>query len=351
MVKNLKLEGDVKMRIKFAVLGAGSFGIALCKLISRNVGFEVVLWSAVEEEIVDLLKNGESKKFLPGIALNQNMMKLTTKLSEISDADIVVFAVASKFVRDVANRVKNFLKRDCIVVNIAKGLEEHSFKRMSQVILDVLGKNQKFAVLSGPSHAEEIAKLIPTTVVVAATTVQTAEYLQKILSSSIFRIYVSDDMVGVELGGALKNPIALAVGICDGLKLGENVKAALMTRGIAEIGRLGVKLGAKARTFAGLSGVGDLIVTCTSFHSRNKRAGILIGQGKSVLNALNEVNMAVEGYLTTKVVFELSKKCGVSMPIINGLYEVLYYDKSAKSVMFNLMNRPVKHEYEKMWFD
>lgn len=339
------------MKTKFAVLGAGSFGIALCKLLSSNKNFEVVLWSAVESEIADLLENCESKKFLPGIKLSCEEVKLTINLNDISDADVVIFAVASNFVRNVAIRVRSFLKEGCLVVNIAKGLEKNSFLRMSQVILSELGSDKNFVALSGPSHAEELANLVPTTVVAASKNLKVAESLQKILSSSVFRIYVTDDVVGVEIGGALKNPIALAVGICDGLNLGSNTKAALMTRGIAEIGRLGVKLGARSSTFAGLSGVGDLIVTCMSLHSRNKRAGVLIGQGKSVFDALQEVNMVVEGYSTTKVAFELSKKCGIYMPIISELYEVLYSGKNARDVMYNLMTRPVKHECEKLWFD
>lgn len=339
------------MKTKIAVLGAGSFGIALCRLFSRNKDFEVILWSAIDEEIYELLKFGENKKFLPGIKLDSSEIKLTTDLNEIIDADYVFFAVASAFVRNVTRMVKKFLKNECVVVNISKGLEKNSFKRMSEVIIDELGEDVNFAVLSGPSHAEEIARFVPTTVVVASKNLKLAENLQRVFSSSVFRIYVSDDMVGVELGGALKNTIALAVGICDGLNLGENAKAALMTRGVVEIGRLGVKLGAKSQTFAGLSGIGDLIVTCISCHSRNHKAGFLIGKGFSIKSALNEVKMVVEGYYTTEVAFNLAKKLGVSMPIIAELYEILYCGKNAETAIGRLMTRPVKHEYEKLWFD
>lgn len=336
--------------IKFTVLGAGSFGIALSKLIASNKNFEVTLWSAVENEISELKLNGENVRYLPGIKFLKNEVNLTTNLKDISSSNFVIFAVASPFIRKVARMVSEFLPKNCIIANIAKGLEGESFKRMSQVISEEIKCDDGLVVLSGPSHAEEIAKFIPTTVVAASENLKAAELLQKTLSSAVFRIYVNSDLIGVELGGALKNIIALAVGICDGLGLGSNTKAALMTRGIAEIGRLGVALGAKSQTFAGLSGVGDLIVTCTSLHSRNKRAGILIGKGESVKTALKEIGMVVEGFNATGVAFKLSNKLKVYMPIVSELYKVLYENKDAKDAINVLMKRPVKHEYEKLWF-
>lgn len=333
------------MKTKFTILGAGSFGIALAKLIANNKNFEVSLWSALENEINELKLHGENKKYLPGIKLLKNEINLTTNLEDIQNSDFIIFAVASSFVRKIAKMVNEFLPKNCIIINIAKGLEENSFKRMSQVIFDETGNENNVVALSGPSHAEEIARFIPTTMVAASKNLKTAKFLQKTLSSPVFRIYINEDIVGVELGGALKNIIALAVGICDGLGLGENTKAALMTRGIIEIERLGITLGAKQQTFTGLSGIGDLIVTCTSLHSRNLRTGILIGQGKNSKDALNEIGMVVEGFNATRVAFQLSQKLKVPMPIVSELYRVLYENESAKTAIGKLMNRPVKCEY------
>lgn len=333
---------------KIAVLGAGGFGTSLAALIS-GYNYPLTLWSAVPSEIEDIRLNGENKKFLPGIKLDTDKMKLTTSTEDISDADIIIFAVASVYVRKVAKAVSPYVKKDAILVNVGKGLEEGSLKRLSQVICEEI-TDHAFVALSGPSHAEEIARGIPTTIVAASTDQKAAEEIQDILNSATLRIYVNNDIIGVEIGAALKNIIALAAGICDGLGLGDNSKAALMTRGITEIGRLGVAVGAKTETFAGLSGIGDLIVTCTSMHSRNRRAGILIGKGKTPEEAVKEIGATVEGYFATKTAYCLAKKHNVSMPITEQLYNVLYNGADAKNVSGNLMGRPTRNECEELWF-
>lgn len=334
------------MKTKFSVLGAGSFGIALAKLIASNKQFEVNLWSALEDEIYELKQHGENKKYLPGIKLSENEVNLTTNLNDIHNSDFVIFAVASSFIRKVAKTVKSFLPQNSIIINIAKGLEKNTFKRLSETIIEETDRNDKFVALSGPSHAEEIARFVPTTMVAASNNLEAATILQKTLSSQTLRIYINDDIIGVELGGALKNIIALAVGICDGLKVGENTKAALMTRGIVEIQRIGAALGAKPQTFTGLSGLGDLVVTCNSSNSRNKRAGVLIGKGESVETSINKIGMVVEGYAATETAFHLAKKLKISTPIVDELYAVLYEHESAKKAMVNLMSRALKCEYE-----
>lgn len=337
------------MKKNIAILGAGSFGTALAKLISDCNNCNVILWSAVDEEIKNIIRDKENKKCLPEINIDTDSVKLTTNSEDILCADIVIFAVASSYVRKVARQIASYIKKDAILVNVAKGLEQGSLKRLSEVICEEI-KEHPFVALSGPSHAEEIARAVPTTVVVASDDINIAKKIQDVLNSNIFRLYVNEDLIGVELGGALKNIIALAVGICDGFNLGDNTKAALMIRGITEIGRLGVAMGAKNQTFAGLSGIGDLIVTCTSMHSRNRRAGILIGKGKNSREALAEVGMTVEGYFATKAAYELGKRENVCMPITEQLYNLLYREGNIEAAVNSLMSRPVKHESEKFWF-
>ncbi len=331
-----------------AIVGAGGFGLAISKLLCSYKKFNLVLWSALEEEIYNLKKYKENKRLLPNILINTDEIFLTNDVKDLKNAEIIIFAVASNFIRQVAKKIAPILKKDVIIVNASKGMEEKSFKRLSEVIYEET-KIENIVVLSGPSHAEEIAKLMPTTIVAACQNIHLAKKVQEILNSSYFRVYVNEDVVGVEIAAALKNIIALAVGICEGFKLGDNAKAALITRGLAEIAKLGIFLGAKKETFAGLSGLGDLIVTCTSLHSRNKRAGILIGEGISVEKALKTVNKTVEGYYATKTVYELARKEKISMPITEELYEILYENKDIGSSIKTLMNRTAKNENKIIW--
>jgi glycerol-3-phosphate dehydrogenase (NAD(P)+) len=330
--------------MKIGIVGAGSWGTAMAYSLSQK-DYEISIWDK-DIELIEGIKNSRQNiKYLPGVVLKSNI-KTTDTLEEcILDANFIVIGVPSHAVRSVCSAMKSKITTDQIVVNLAKGIENGSLKRMSEVIEEFLPDN-KIVILSGPSHAEEVSKDIPTTVVAASKTEEASKLTQDIFSTKFLRIYTNPDIIGVELGGAVKNIIALAAGITDGLGYGDNTKAALMTRGIAEITRLGVALGAKPSTFAGLSGIGDLIVTCTSMHSRNRRAGILIGQGKSIEEALKEVNMVVEGVNTTKSTYELSKKIGVEMPITNELYKALFEDKNPREAVNDLMLREQKLEME-----
>ncbi len=265
----------------------------------------------------------------------------------LEDVEIIVNAVPSHAVRKTANMLKKYVNKNQIIVNVSKGLEEETLLRLSEVIEDEI-KGVHVAVLSGPSHAEEVGKELPTTCVVAAKERKVAEKVQDVFMNPTFRVYTNPDIVGVELGGALKNIIALCAGVIDGLGFGDNTKAALMTRGIAEITRLGVAMGARIETFAGLSGIGDLIVTCTSQHSRNRRAGILIGKGKTIEETLKEVHMVVEGVHTSKAAYDIAKKYEVDMPIVNEAYEVLFNKKNPKDAVVDLMVRNKTHEIEEI---
>ena len=328
-----------------AIVGAGGFGLAISKLLCSYKKYNLILWSALKEEIDSLKKYKENKQLLPNILINTDEIFLTNNIEDLKNSEIIIFAVASNFTRQVAKKIAPNLKKDAIIINASKGLEEKSFKRLSEVIYEET-KLEKIVALSGPSHAEEIAKLMPTTIVAACQNINLAKEVQKILNSSYFRVYVNEDIIGVEIAAALKNIIAIAVGICEGFKLGDNAKAALITRGLAEITRLGLFLGAKKETFSGLSGIGDLIVTCTSLHSRNKKAGFLIGNGMNIKKALKTINKTVEGYFATKIVYELAKKEKISMPIIEQLYEILYEEKDIGSSIKILMNRTAKNENE-----
>lgn len=332
--------------MKIAVLGAGGFGIALA-VMTANHANKVTLWSAFEQEVEHLRRQRENERLLPGVKLPDSV-NVTTDSGCVKDCEMIIFAVPSGAVAQVAQHFSGIIEPQSVLVNVGKGLEENTLQRLSEVIRQALPKN-RIVVLSGPSHAEEVARGVPTTVVAASTDHEAAEFVQEALMNRSLRIYVNDDVVGVELGGALKNIIALAAGITDGLALGDNSKAALMTRGITEMARLGVRLGARTETFAGLSGIGDLIVTCTSMHSRNRRAGILIGQGKTAEEAIREVGMTVEGYRSALCAYRLAQRVGVEMPIINEVYRVLYENKSAKDALKDLMGRPKKHEGEQIW--
>lgn len=331
---------------KIAILGLG-FGTALAVHWDKY-GHKVVAWSKFQEEIDTILNDGQHKKLLPGVIVPPSI-SLETDLKYIKDAEFVVFAIPSKFVREVAKTVKPFVGENAILVNMGKGFEEETGKRLSQVISEEIPQNP-VVILTGPSHAEEIGRFQPTTIVAASEDSKNSLKVQNALQTDFLRIYVNDDVVGCELGGALKNPIALCCGIIEGMGLGDNTLAAVMTRGIAEITRLGVALGANWKTFTGLTGIGDLIVTCTSTHSRNHRAGILIGKGMAAEEAIAKVG-TVEGYGNAKTAKELANKLGVEVPIIEELYKVCYEGSNPRESVSSLMNRPSRHERERFWLD
>lgn len=325
------------------ILGSGGFGLSLAISAVLSGKHNVTVWSKFQEEIDEIRKNGEHKTKLPGVKLPAEI-DLTSDISCIKGCDILIFGIPSSFVRSVAKLAKPFIDEKTVVVNSGKGIEEGSLKLLSTVISEELGIN-KLVVLSGPSHAEEVARLVPTTMVAASENKETAKYIQEQLSNKSLRIYLSDDVKGCELGGALKNIIALCCGICDGMGYGDNSRAALMTRGIHEITRLGVTAGARMTTFSGLTGIGDLIVTCTSIHSRNARAGRLIGQGMTPEEAVKQVG-TVEGYCCCRAAYELAKKLGVEMPITEQLNKVLFEGGDAASALDALMSRPQIYEHE-----
>ena len=323
------------------ILGSGGFGLSLAVMAEHCGKHNVTVWSKFQSEIDEIRKHGEHIQKLPGVPISDSIM-LTSDISCVKGCDILIFGIPSSFVRDVAKLAAPYTDEKMVIVNTGKGLEEGTFKLLSDVIGGEI-KNDKIVVLSGPSHAEEVARCIPTTIVAASKNLSAAEYVQKIFASDCLRIYINDDVTGCEIGGALKNIIALCVGICDGMGYGDNTKAALMTRGIHEIARLGKAMGAKASTFSGLTGIGDLIVTCTSMHSRNRRAGILIGQGISPEEAVEKVG-TVEGYFCCKVAYELSQKIGVEMPITEQLNNILFHGGDVRKALSELMNRPLSYE-------
>lgn len=325
---------------KITILGSGGWGMALA-ISAHSSGHEVTLWSPFKDEVEALLKNRGNERLLSGVRLPDGI-EITTDLSVVSGSSVTVIATPSTTIRSVAAQLSAY--RDIgIVVNVAKGLEKGSLLRLSQVIKDEI-PGAKVAVLSGPSHAEEVARGEYTTVVAAAESPVTAQIVQDIMSSDCLRIYTSEDLIGVELGGALKNIIAIASGFCEGLGLGDNSRAALITRGLAEMSRLGVCMGAEEYTFSGLAGVGDLIVTCTSRHSRNHRFGKKVGEGMPITQALREVG-TVEGYYATEMAYSLSKKYNIEMPIVESCYAVLYGGKDVKEVPNDLMKRPMRSEH------
>ncbi|HCD46574.1 MAG TPA: glycerol-3-phosphate dehydrogenase [Lachnoclostridium sp.] len=321
---------------KIGVVGSGSWGIALAALLYNN-GHEVTVWSALPEEISEM-KSTHRHHTLPDLVLPEDMA-FTEDLEEtMTGRDLLITAVPSVYVRSTARKMNPFCRYGQVVVNVAKGIEESSLMTLSEILEEELPMAD-VAVLSGPSHAEEVSKNLPTTCVAGARTRKTAEYIQGIFMSEVFRVYTSPDIQGIELGASLKNVIALAAGIADGLGYGDNTKAALITRGIAEISRLGTEMGGKFQTFCGLSGIGDLIVTCASMHSRNRRAGILIGQGRTMEEATKEVKMVVEGIYSAKVALTLSEKHDVSMPIVEQVNAVLFDNKPASEAVKELMLR------------
>jgi glycerol-3-phosphate dehydrogenase (NAD(P)+) len=326
-----------------AVVGSGSWGTALAVQLQK-AGNRVILWSFKKEEAESIRANNENIEFLPGVKLDPKI-EVTYTDSDVNEADMLVFSTPSKFTRSIAERFKGHVKQDAIIVNVAKGIEEGTLLRLSQVIKEVIPQC-RVAALSGPSHAEEVGKGMATAIVAASEDIKVAEEIQDTFMTPMFRVYTSTDLAGVEMGGAMKNLIALAAGIADGVGYGDNAKAALMTRGIVEISRLGEAMGAKKETFTGLSGIGDLIVTCTSMHSRNRRAGILLGQGKTLDEALNEVHMVVEGVINARAAYELSKKYNISMPITHEINDVLYNGKDVKQAVLDLMTRDKVFEHQ-----
>ncbi len=329
------------MSKNIAVIGSGGWGTAAAVQLSK-CGHRVTLWSWQEAESQRLKNDLENKEFLPGIAIPADI-NFTSDISCVSQKDLIVLVTPSKVIRSTARSMSPFVTGGTVVVILSKGIEDKTLKTLSDVVAEEIPQ-ATIAVMSGPSHAEEVAMGIPTTNIVACSDIKKAEMVQSTFMSDTFRVYTGCDIIGVELGGALKNVIALCAGILDGIGFGDNTKAALMTRGIAEIARLGEKMGADRDTFMGLSGVGDLIVTCTSMHSRNRRAGILIGQGKTVDEAINEVHMVVEGIVNCRAAYELSKKYEVDMPIVTEAYNVLYNQKDPKAAVLDLMVRNKKKE-------
>ncbi len=328
--------------MKICVLGAGSWGIALTKLLATN-NHELTVWSIDPEEISMLKEFGQHTLKLPGVMLPGTVEYTTDLEIALKDKDLIVMAVPSPFVRDTAHKASEFIEKDKIIVNVAKGIEENSLKRLSEVIAEEIPQ-ARIAVLSGPSHAEEVGKCLPTTVVVGAADKGLAKIVQDTFMTDFFRVYTSPDMIGIELGGAIKNVIALAAGIADGLGCGDNTKAALITRGIYEMTALGVAMGGKPETFSGLSGTGDLIVTCASKHSRNRKAGFLMGQGKTYQEAMDEVKMVVEGVYSAKAALSLANKYDVEMPIVEYVNKILFDDYSAKDALHDLITRDRKKE-------
>lgn len=331
---------------KVSILGAGAWGTAIGILLAQN-GHDVLIWSALKSEVELLRNERELKDKLPG-AILPDSIEITDNLEEsLKGMDLVVFAVASPFVRKTANIARPFVADNQIIVNVAKGIEESTLFTLTDILKEEI-PNADIAVLSGPSHAEEVSRGIPTTCVVGADSKKTACFIQDVFMSERFRVYTSPDVIGIELGGSLKNVIALAAGVVDGLGYGDNTKAALMTRGIAEISRLGVAMGGKMETFSGLSGVGDLFVTCTSLHSRNRKAGYLIGKGYTMEDAMKEVNQIVEGVFSAKAALSLAQKFNIEMPIVEQINLVLFENKSAKDAVNDLLLRDKRREYSEL---
>lgn len=329
-----------------SILGAGAWGTAIAILLGNN-GHEVTLWSALAPEVELLRNERELKDKLPGVKLPSSVSISDNLEESCKNKDLIVFAVASPFVRKTAQLAKPFIKENQIVVNVGKGIEESTLDTLTDILKEELN-NADVAVLSGPSHAEEVSRGIPTTCVVGADSKATAYFIQDIFMSERFRVYTSPDVIGIELGGSIKNVIALAAGIADGLGFGDNTKAALMTRGIAEISRLGIAMGGKMETFAGLSGVGDLFVTCTSKHSRNRNAGYLIGKGYTMEQAMDEVKQVVEGVFSAKAALALAKKYNVEMPIVEQINLVLFENKSPEEAVSDLLLRDKRREYTEL---
>lgn len=327
---------------KIGIVGAGSWGTAIAVLLSHK-GFHVSIWDVDKEHLSELKLNRENRRYLPDVPFDERLAPCDTLEETLAEAGVAIFSAPAQHFRGALDAARPFLKENMIVVNVAKGIEQKTLLRMSEIAYAHISKS-RYVVLSGPSHAEEVGKFLPTTVVAASSDIKAAELIQDTFMTERFRVYTNHDVTGVEFGGSLKNIIALGAGISDGMGYGDNAKAAMMTRGIAEISRLGVKLGAEEKTFSGLTGLGDLIVTCTSMHSRNRRCGILIGQGVDPKTATTNIGMVVEGVTTTEAAYELAREAGVEMPITEGIYNILKGNISAKDAVNSLMTRGRKHE-------
>jgi len=328
---------------KIGILGSGGWGIALGMVLEAN-GHDVIIWSKFQSEIDDLINNREHKKSLPGVKIPEKI-EFTTNIGDtVKDKDLIICAVPSSFLRSTIREASEFIDIKIPIVVVSKGIEEGTGKVQTEIIEDEV-KDCTVCALSGPTHAEEVSRKMPTTIVAASKDEEVAKFVQTLLMADYFRVYTSDDVMGVELGGSLKNVIALAAGMADGMGCGDNAKAALITRGIYEITKLGLAMGGNIETFFGLSGIGDLIVTCASVHSRNRRAGVLMGQGKTMDEAVKEVQMVVEGIYSAKSALELAKKYNVSMPIIEEVNKILFENKPVKDALNDLMTRDKKAEH------
>ena len=327
---------------KVTVIGSGSWGTALAVMLAKN-GHEVVIWSRRQDAVDELLNDRKNERYLPGVVIPENIQATTDRKAAVAEAEIIILAVPSRAVAETVRDFSPYFKTWQILVNVAKGLEPGTLLRLSDVIHREAPQCE-VCVLSGPSHAEEVARGIPTTCLITCENEAAAKVVQEEFANPRFRLYTNTDMIGVEMGAALKNVMALAAGMSDGLGFGDNTKAAIMTRGMAEMKRLGLAMGGKPETFAGLSGIGDLIVTCTSMHSRNRRAGILLGQGKSLQETLDEVKMVVEGVNTVQAACALAERYHVSMPITQTIYQVLFEGKNVEDAVLELMTRDHKSE-------
>ena len=331
---------------KIGIIGAGSWGTALSLVMHKN-GHDVTVWSVIEDEIKMLNEKREHESKLPGVKIPQEIEFTTDLEYSLKEKDMVILAVPSPFTRSTARSMARYIKDGQLIVNVAKGVEEKTLMTLTEIIEQEIPQ-ANVAVLSGPSHAEEVGCGLPTTLVAGAKDEKTAEYIQNVVMNEVLRVYTSPDVLGIELGGALKNVIALAAGTADGLGYGDNLKAALITRGIAEISRLGIAMGAHPETFYGLTGIGDLIVTCASVHSRNRKAGYLIGKGYTMQEAMDEVKMVVEGVYSAKAAMGLAEKYAVELPIIEQVNKVLFENKNAREAVEDLMLRHKKIEHSNL---
>jgi glycerol-3-phosphate dehydrogenase (NAD(P)+) len=334
-------------KMNIGVVGAGSWGTALANLLAQK-GFKIDLW-VFEKDVKDQIESlKENREFLPGVSLSDRIFSSNDMQDVVKGKDLVVVVVPSHVMRETAHLIREYISKETIIVSASKGIENKTHLTMSGVLREILYETDEnaFAVLSGPSFAREVVKQVPTVVAVASRNLKVAGLVQHVFATPYFRVYTNNDMVGVEMGGAVKNVIAIAAGIIDGLGLGLNTRAALITRGLTEIRRLGLKLGANPRTFAGIAGIGDLVLTCTGNVSRNHTVGKKIGEGMKLNDILSEMRMVAEGVKTAESVFNLSKKLGVEMPICHEVYHILYGGISPKEAVHRLMTRDLKHELD-----